>query len=215
MLLKESSVIMNKQALSIIIIFVVMLAVFGAGCITTTTVNNTTQNNITHNTTLKSDISKIGGATVYPPDNSNPYAYGNIYFNDYYGTHDKVVEMFALSQYPTCHLCKYKSAEITLYQSTDSPDVWIAPYLIYYSKTETPPYYQRIGQDIATYSLVGDKPIPYGDLGWVHMPRGDVKYVYTQNFIPNDAHWIVYGAQIHFNGHIQQLYPNTQYVIWY
>lgn len=206
---------MNKQALSIVIAVVIMLTVLGAGCATTTTESNTNHSSILHNTTLTSDIPKTVGATVYPPDSSTPYTYGNIYFNDYYGTHDKVVEMFALSQYPTCHLWKYKSAEITLYQSSNSPDVWIAPYLIYYSKIDTSPYYERIGQDVVAHSLLGDKPIIYGDLGWVHMTRGDVKYVYTQNFVPNNAHWIVYGALIYFNGHIQQLYPNMYYVVWY
>ena len=208
-------VIMNKQALSIVIVTAVMLTVLGAGCATTTTESNTTQSNIMRNNTVISNVPKTVGATVNPPDSSTLYAYGNIYFNDYYGTHNKVAEMFALSQYPTCHLCKYKSAEITLYQSSDSPDVWMAPYLIYYSKTNTPPYYQRIGQDVAAYSLVGDEPTVYGDLGWMHMTRGDVKYVNTQNFVPNSAHWIIYGAQIYLNGHIQQLYPNVQYVIWY
>jgi hypothetical protein len=125
-----------------------------------------------------------------------------------------VVEMFSVSQYPTCHLCKYKSAEITLYQSSGSLDVWVAPYLIYYAKISTPPYYERVGQDVAVYSLIGDKPIQYDDLGWVHMPKGDVKYVYTQDFIPNNAHWIVYGAQVYFNNRIQQLYPDMQLVVW-
>jgi len=200
---------MNKEALSIIVIAVVLLAVFGGGCITSNIQNNTMQNN----TSTKS-VSRTVEGTVHPPDSSVPYAYGNVYFSDYYGAHNKVVEMFGVSQYPTCHLCKYKSAEITLYQSSDSPDVWVAPYLIYYAKISTPPYYERVGQDVAIYSLIGDKPIQYGDLGWVHMPNGDVKYVYTQNFIPNNAHWIVYGAQVYYNNRIQQLYPDMQLVVW-
>jgi len=200
---------MNKEALSIIVIAVVLLAVFGGGCITSNIQNNTMQNN----TSTKS-VSRTVEGTVHPPDSSVPYAYGNVYFSDYYGAHNKVVEMFGVSQYPTCHLCKYKSAEITLYQSSDSPDVWVAPYLIYYAKISTPPYYERVGQDVAIYSLIGDKPIQYGDLGWVHMPHGDVKYVYTQNFIPNNAHWIVYGAQVYYNNRIQQLYPDMQLVVW-
>jgi hypothetical protein len=208
-------VLMNKQALSIGVVIIVVLIASVAGCTTTTTDSNSTRSSSVHNNTLISSAQTTVGATVYPPDNSTLYAYGKVYFSDYYGTHDKIVEMFALSQYPTCHLCTYKSAEITLYQSSDSPDVWIAPYLIYYSKIDAPPYYQRIGQDIAAYSLLGDKPTVYGDLGWVHMTRGDVKYVYTQNFVPNSVHWIVYGALIYVNGHIQQLYPNTQYVVWY
>lgn len=208
-------IIMNKQALSAVIVVVIILTVSGAGCTTITTKSNNDQSSVIQNTTLVSNVSKAIDAKVYPPDSSNAYAYGNVYFNDYYGTHDKVVEMFALSQYPTCHLCKYKSAEITLYQSSNSPDVWIAPYLIYYSKMDTSPYYERVGQDVAAYSLLGDKPIISDDLGWVHMTRGDVKYVYTRNFVPNNAHWIVYGALIYFNGHIQQLYPDMHYVIWY
>ena len=200
---------MNKEVLSIIVIAVVLLAVFGGGCITSNIQNNTTQNS----TSTKS-VSKTVEGTVHPLDSSVPYAYGNVYFSDYYGAHNKVVEMFGVSQYPTCHLCKYKSAEITLYQSPDSPDVWVAPYLIYYAKVSTPPYYERVGQDVAVYSLIGDKPIQYDDLGWVHMPNGDVKYVYTQNFIPNNAHWIVYGAQVYYNNRIQQLYPDMQLVVW-
>jgi hypothetical protein len=207
-------VIMNKQTLSISVVIIVMLTAFGAGCTTTTTESNNTRSSIMHNNTLISNASSTV-TTVYSSDNLTLYTYGEVYFSDYYSTHDKVVEMFALSQYPTCHLCKYKSAEITLYQSSNSPDVWIAPYLIYYSKIDTPPYYQRIGQDEVVYSFLGDKPILYGDLGWVHMTRGDVKYVYTQNFVPNNAHWIVYEALIYLNGHIQQLYPNIQYVVWY
>ncbi|MGB8310631.1 MAG: hypothetical protein WCE81_02060 [Halobacteriota archaeon] len=205
---------MNKEALSIIVIAVVLLAVFGGGCITSNIQNNTMQNNTTQNSTSTKSVSRTVEGTVHPPDSSVPYAYGNVYFSDYYGTHNKVVEMFGVSQYPTCHLCKYKSAEITLYQSSGSPDVWVAPYLIYYAKISTPPYYERVGQDVAVYSLIGDKPIQYGDLGWVHMPNGDVKYVYIQNFIPNNAHWIVYGAQVYYNNRIQQLYPDMQLVVW-
>lgn len=205
---------MSKEALSLVVIAVVLLAVFGGGCITSNIQNNTMQNNITQNSTSTKSVSRTLEGTVHPPDSSVPYAYGNVYFSDYYGVHNKVVEMFGVSQYPTCHLCKYKSAEITLYQSSGSPDVWVAPYLIYYAKISTPPYYERIGQDVAVYSLIGDKPIQYGDLGWVHMPSGDVKYVYTQDFIPNNAHWIVYGAQIYYNNHIQQLYSDTQLVVW-
>ena len=205
---------MNKEALSIVVIAVVLLAVFGGGCITSNIQNNTMQNNITQNSTSTKSVSRIVEGTVHPPDSSVPYAYGNVYFSDYYGVHNKVVEMFGVSQYPTCHLCKYKSAEIMLYQSSGSSDVWIAPYLIYYTKINTPPYYERVGQDVAVYSLIGDEPIQYGDLGWVHMPKGDVKYVYTQNFIPNNAHWIVYGAQVYYNNSIQQLYPDMQQVVW-
>jgi len=200
---------MNKEALSIVVIAVVLLGIFGAGCITSSIQNNTKQNS-----TSTISVSRAVEGTVHPPDSSVPYAYGNVYFSDYYGAHNRVVEMFGVSQYPTCHLCKYKSAEIMLYQSSGSSDVWIAPYLIYYTKINTPPYYERVGQDVAVYSLIGDEPIQYGDLGWVHMPKGDVKYVYTQNFIPNNAHWIVYGAQVYYNNSIQQLYPDMQQVVW-
>ncbi len=206
---------MNKRVFSIVVIAVVLLVVLGVGCITSNTKNNTIQNNITQTGTSPKNVSGAAESTVYPPDSSIPYSYGNVYFTDYYGTHNKVVEMFGVSQYPTCHLCKYKSAEITLYQSSDSPDVWIAPYLIYYSRITTPPFYERVGQDTAAYSVFGDNPIEYNNLGWVHMPRGDVKYVYTENFIPNNVHWIAYGAQVYYNDHVQQLYPEMQYVIWY
>ena len=205
---------MNKEALSILVLAVVLLAVLGGGCITSNLQNNTKQNNTTQNSTSTKSVSRAVESTVHPPDSSVPFAYGNVYFSDYYGAHNKVVEMFGVSQYPTCHLCKYKSAEITLYQSSGSPDVWVAPYLIYYATLSTPPYYERVGQDVAVFSLIGDKPIQYDDLGWVHMPNGDVKYVYTQNFIPNNAHWIVYGAQVYYNNHIQQLYPDMQQVVW-
>ncbi len=211
----KNVVLMNKQALVISVVIIAVLVASVSGCTTTMTDSNSTRNSSTQKTTLISSAPTTVGPTAYPPDNATLYAYGKVYFSDYYGTHDKTVEMFALSQYPTCHLCKYKSAEVTLYQSSASPDVWIAPYLVYYSKTDVPPYYQKIGQDTAAYSLLGDQPIVYGDLGWVHMTHGDVKYVNTQNFVPNSAHWIGYGALIYVDGHIQQLYPNTQYVIWY
>ena len=206
---------MNSRVLSIVVISVVLLVVLGVGCITSNIKKNTLQNNITRTGTSTKSVSGAAEAAVYPPDSSTPYSYGNVYFTDYYGAHNEVVEMFSVSQYPTCHLCKYKSAEITLYQSSDSPDVWIAPYLIYYAKITTPPFYERVGQDTAAYSVFGDNPVQYNSLGWVHMPRGDVKYVYTENFIPNNVHWIAYGAQVYYNDRIQQLYPEMQYVIWY
>jgi len=70
---------MNKRVFSIVVIAVVLLVVLGVGCITSNTKNNTIQNNITQTGTSPKNVSGAAESTVYPPDSSIPYSYGNVY----------------------------------------------------------------------------------------------------------------------------------------
>jgi phospholipase C len=85
---------------------------------------------------------------------------------------------------------------------------WIAPHAALYKQSSTPPYYAVDGTAIAIYAWditnVSFVPVhSYGGLGWLRLQSGHTYRVFSGPVTPPDAKWVVYNAQMYYDGTIR------------
>ena len=101
--------------------------------------------------------------------------------------------------------------------NTGNGDSWIARHAALYSQSPTPPHTSLDAHAIATHAYdITDvnftSVYAYRDLGWLHLQSGHTYRIFSGPVIPPDAKWVVYNAQMYYDGAIcGALYSSSPY----